>query len=115
MPKYTVTFNVKLNEELTISINANGPIDASDAADVIAYEIASDPTFLVESLKLECTSIEAEPSNYTPLTNAEARPSPTHSDETQYTSLASLYAQRPQPCAPCQGSSSPTPGYTRLT
>ena len=115
MPKYTATFNVKLNEQLTISINANSPLDASDAADVIAYEIASDPGFLVENLELECTSVEAEAPSYTPLTTTEANSSSAHSNEGQYTSLASLYAQRTEPCAPCQGSSNPTPGYTRLT
>lgn len=115
MPKYTATFNVNLNEQLTISINATNKLDASDAADVIAYEIASDPGFLVQNLQLECTSIEAETPTYTPLTTTEANSSPAHSNEGQYTSLASLYAQRSEPCAPCQGTSSPTPGYTRLT
>lgn len=115
MPKYTITFNVKLNEELKISINANNQLDASDAANVIAYEIASDPGFLVENLELECTSVEAQAPNYTPLTNEGGSSPATRSSESQYTSLASLYAQRPEPCSPCQSNSNLTPGYTRLT
>lgn len=115
MPKYTVTFNVKLDEQLTVSIDANNQLDASDAADVIAYEIVSDPGFLVSSLQLECISVEAETPSYTPLTSPGVNSSTTHHDDGQYTSLASLYAQRSETCTPCQRNPSLTSSYTRLT
>jgi hypothetical protein len=115
MPNYIATFNVELNQQLTVSITANNTLDASNAANVIAYEIVSDPEFLVENLSLKCTSIETEAPKYTPLTSAKANSSPTHSSENEYTSLASLYSQRPEPCAPCQGGSNQASGYTRLT
>lgn len=115
MPKYTVTFNVKLDQQLEISINANNQLDASDAADVIAYEIASDPGFLVDNLQLECTSVEPEAPTYTRLTNASSSASAASFNQDGYTSLASLYAQEAQPCDPCQGSLHSASSYTRLT
>jgi|11BtaG_2_1085332.scaffolds.fasta_scaffold00001_39 hypothetical protein len=114
MPKYNITFNVKLDEQLTIAINASNETDALTAADVIACEIASDPEFLADQLQLHCTDIEPQVASYVSLTSARTPHPSAQSNDASYTSLASLHTQAPQPCSPCRNPSTHNSGYTRL-
>jgi hypothetical protein len=115
MPKYNITFNVKLDEQIEIVVDATDETDAITAADIIALEVSSDPIFLIDNLQLACSGIEAQTPQYTPLNASPPRASTLPVDTAGYTSLASLYTRSNAPCAPCQGDTRAISGYTRLT
>ena len=99
MPKYNITYNANIDQDIKFSLEAENRDHAELMAETISYDILTGTGFINENMQISCVDISLDEPEYTPLTSS-APP-----QDTGYTPVSSLRSSNQ--------SNSNT--YTRLT